>query len=77
MSATITEPLYYETTSFARSLDVSSAAVDKWVRLGLLKPLRTKRGTRLFTAADREAILRLRAARAAATGRGPTPGVAA
>ncbi len=65
MSATATEPVYCGTTDFARSLDVSSAAVHKWVRLGLLAPHRTKRGTRLFTEADREAILRLREARAA------------
>ncbi len=65
MSATVPEPVYYETTDFARSLSVSSATVHKWVTLGLLAPRRTKRGTRLFTEADREAILRLRAQRAA------------
>ncbi len=65
MSATVPEPVYYETTDFARSLGVSSSAVHRWVARGLLAPRRTKRGTRLFTAADREAIQRLRAQRAA------------
>ncbi len=65
MSATTTRPVYYETSDFGRTFGVTSATVDKWCRLGLLSPLRTVGGRRLFTEADREAIQRLRAQRAA------------
>ncbi len=65
MSATSTGPRYYETSDFARSFGVSAALVDKWCRVGLLTPLRTVGGRRLFTESDREEILRLRAQRAA------------
>jgi hypothetical protein len=73
----VAEPQYMESSDFARRFNVSTAAVFKWEREGLISPLRTTGGRRLFTEADVVALERARAERAAARARRPTEGDAA
>lgn len=59
MSAPASAPRLYETSDVARAFGVSAAAIIKWERAGLVAPLRTVGGSRIFTEDDL-ATLRVR-----------------
>ncbi len=66
-----------ESSDVARRFNVSTAAIFKWEREGLVSPLRTIGGRRLFTEQDVAALERARAERAAARARRSPEGDAA
>ncbi len=62
--ATIAPPLY-ERSDVARIFGVSASAVLKWETAGIIAPLRTVGGSRLYTENDVATIRRVREERAA------------
>ncbi len=66
MTTTTRATAYYLIGDVAKAAGVATETVRRWHREGVLPaPARTSSGQRIYTEADREAILRLRAQRAA------------
>lgn len=63
MKATMPSQVFRETSDVARELGVSAASVQLWTRLGLVTPLRTLGGRRLFTPEDVATLRALQVAR--------------
>ncbi len=66
MSAAAVAPPLYEASDMARALGVSVSALRKWEAAGLVAPLRTVGGSRIYTDGDLATLRARRAERAAA-----------